>query len=380
LIFYLTFNDAPSGIYSSQVIDVVKYFNNVLNQKTNLVAFISLRGFFDNRKKIKNELSDAFVIPMFPGVHRWRWNTLILKFLVLMVQPKAIIGRSVLATQMAMKVKGSKRKIVYDGRGAIAAEWREYGVITNTNMLNEIDVLERDCVLKSDFRIAVSHQLIKYWQTKFNYDTNEYVVIPCTLNKVFESIDINEKAIDKARKVIGFEVSDVVLVYSGSIAGWQSFDLLYQFVKPFLEERHTHKLLFLSGKDASIDKLMDLFPKQVVCKKVDPIDVPNYLIAADYGLLIREKSITNKVASPVKFAEYLACGLNVIISEDLGDYTEFVLKNNCGFVLSEIVKLDIGSIILEKKLNNQILAMQYFFKAASMNAIAYQNILSSLSI
>jgi hypothetical protein len=35
---------------------------------------------------------------------------------------------------------------------------------------------------------------------------------------------------------------------------------------------------------------------------------------------------TNKIASPVKFAEYLTCGLNIIISNNLGVYTDFTLK------------------------------------------------------
>ena len=64
-------------------------------------------------------------------------------------------------------------------------------------------------------------------------------------------------------------------------------------------------------------------------------EVPKYLLAADYGLLIRENTVTNQVASPVKFAEYLACGLPVIISRNLGDYSEFVTKNNCGYLLNE---------------------------------------------
>ncbi|MCX6312806.1 MAG: glycosyl transferase, partial [Bacteroidetes bacterium] len=39
-------------------------------------------------------------------------------------------------------------------------------------------------------------------------------------------------------------------------------------------------------------------------------------------------------ASPVKFAEYLAAGLEVIISENLGDYSKYVIENNVGMILS----------------------------------------------
>jgi len=63
--------------------------------------------------------------------------------------------------------------------------------------------------------------------------------------------------------------------------------------------------------------------------------VADHLIVGDYGLLIRENSVTNQVASPVKFAEYLACGLKVIISEDLGDYTKLSSQKNWGYVYTD---------------------------------------------
>ncbi len=138
-----------------------------------------------------------------------------------------------------------------------------------------------------------------------------------------------------ARKLFNLEKKDVVFLYSGSIAGWQSFNLLYDFINPLLRSASTNKIVFLSGEDDNISKLKSEFPNQVFSEKVSQHKVPEYLLMADYGLLIREESITNKVASPVKFAEYLACGLKVIISKNLGDYSNFVVKNNCGYLLSE---------------------------------------------
>ena len=81
--------------------------------------------------------------------------------------------------------------------------------------------------------------------------------------------------------------------------------------------------------------MIELFPDQIICKELFPSQVSKYLGVGNYGLLIREKSITNLVASPVKFAEYLACGLNVIISEGIGDYSEFVAAHGCGQLVNE---------------------------------------------
>ena len=59
--------------------------------------------------------------------------------------------------------------------------------------------------------------------------------------------------------------------------------------------------------------------------------------------MYRESSVTNQVASPVKIAEYLSCGLKIIISKNLGDYSEMIEKYNLGY----IIKND-NSINLEK--------------------------------
>jgi glycosyltransferase involved in cell wall biosynthesis len=62
-------------------------------------------------------------------------------------------------------------------------------------------------------------------------------------------------------------------------------------------------------------------------------EVPRYLAAGDIGLLLREPSLVNAVASPVKFAEYLAAGLPVVLTEGIGDYSDLAMRNNLGVVL-----------------------------------------------
>ena len=75
------------------------------------------------------------------------------------------------------------------------------------------------------------------------------------------------------------------------------------------------------------------------------------MISADYGYVYRNQTETNKVASPVKIAEYLSCGLKLLISNSLGDYSNLTTSNNLGFNLdsndfnfSDIQKVSIGQI------------------------------------
>ncbi|MBL7901657.1 MAG: hypothetical protein JNK73_06655 [Bacteroidia bacterium] len=373
MIFYLSYNDGPSGIFSSQVIDVVKFIRSEFNIPIRLVAFISIRNFLKQRRSIKQELPAAIVLPMVPGIGRWRWNIFSVYCLLVLFRPKLIIGRSVIATQLALRSKNPKQRVVYDGRGAIAAEWKEYKVVSDQKLLNEIEGLERSAILDSDFRIAVSGQLLEFWQTNYGYKGRKHVIIPCTINAAFEHMNLNEQSIARQRKLIGIKEEDVVFVYSGSLAGWQSFDLLRFYITPLLSSERKIRILFLTDKDANIAKLEVEYPEQVICRKVRPAEVPAMLMCADYGLLIREQTITNRVASPVKFAEYLACGLKVVISDHLGDYSEFIQTHDCGYAFP--ISFAIIKPSQQEKAKMRGLALNYFTK--KIHTKAYSEIMKS---
>ncbi|RME16579.1 MAG: hypothetical protein D6799_04755, partial [Bacteroidetes bacterium] len=94
-MLFVTFNDYPGGIYYSQVIDVIEYLNVLSCKKNRLIAFISLRNFFENRRKIKERYSYSLVIPMFPGVQNWRWNRIWMFFIGILFFRSSVICRGV---------------------------------------------------------------------------------------------------------------------------------------------------------------------------------------------------------------------------------------------------------------------------------------------
>jgi hypothetical protein len=338
LTCYLTFNDGPSGIYSGQVIDVVAHLRRHFDVNLRLIALISLRGYRKNRQAIKSQMKDAIVLPMVPGVHRWRLNSMMLRVVIGFLRPRVIIGRSVLATILARRAS-RKAQVVYDGRGAIAAEWTEYNVVRDERLRSQILQLECKAVNDSDFRIAVSSRLVKYWSEKCGYTGNCHVLIPCTLNSVYIDLQHSENMIARSRNALGFGAGDVVIGYSGSLAGWQGIDQLVDVIRQLMQSDHRVKALFLSHMAPAISELERQFPGRVVRSMEAVGKVPEVLMAADYGLLLRERSVTNQVASPVKFAEYLACGLKILISPEIGDFSDFVSLHGCGHVFPEIPEL-----------------------------------------
>ena len=335
-MIYLTYADQPSGVYSSQVIDVCNFLNESHNALIRLVSFISLHNFSHNRQKIKREMPSAIVLPMLPRMTSFGFNTLMLFFVLLFLNQRSVIARNVLAARIALRLRSFlKLKVCFDGRGAIAAEWNEYQVVPLQEWKNSIHTWEKLVVLNVDFRIAVSEELVKYWNERYGYSENKHVVIPCTLNTSFRPEILKQEEIENARKKMKFDADDIILVYSGSTAGWQSFDLLQGFLQKIINNNKNIKVLFLSEKDKNVDQLKAEFPDKIFQTFVKHSEVSGILKSCDIGILIREKSVTNQVASPTKFAEYLSAGLPVIISEGIGDYTSFVKQNDCGWVLDE---------------------------------------------
>ena len=151
-------------------------------------------------------------------------------------------------------------------------------------------------------------------------------MIPCTLGQ----------DVEHAAPVFGDRRDEAVrLVYSGSTAGWQSFDLLNPLLTRLLDEQPMVQVLFLSKRDANNSALEAAYPGRVAVKWLDHAHVAEALAGCDFGIMVREKTITNRVASPTKFAEYLSSGLRVITNTDLGDFSALVAAHDLGLVVAE---------------------------------------------
>ena len=326
MILYLTYNDQPSGVYWSQVTDVVEHLNTLDAGQVKLVALVSGRDFLKTRRTIKAHSPSAWVLPMVPTMKRWKQNTAILAWVCRLLRPSGIICRGPFATWMALRMRdrGLTKKVCFDGRGAYAAEWEEYRIIDDDALIAQFRPLENEAVHKSDFRLAVSNALVAHWRERYGYTGEAHVVVPCTLGADVRLTATKER-ID----------GNVRLVYSGSTAGWQSFELLNGLLRQVLDAQPNVHVLFLSKRDPNNSALEAAYPGRVQVNWLDHAQVAAALAECDYGIMVRERTITNQVASPTKFAEYLSNGLKVITNEGLGDFSELVRKEGLGIVLRD---------------------------------------------
>ena len=338
-ISYVAFNDLYSGIFNSQVLEVLKlYKKNSINIR--LISFVSFRYYFSEKRKIKNFHNKTIIVPIIFPLKYWSLSRFILFFLI--YNNKIVICRGIFSANLALISRRKKCKIIYDGRGAINAEQIEYGVYNNTGLENKIYNLEKRAVLETDYRISVSNKLLNYWYREFNYKSKDHVVIPSSCSNNY-----NNKVLD--REDLNISENSILVVFSGSISKWHSYSKMISDFTKILNKNPRVNLLFLSKLNSHIATIKNKFPERVFVFWVDPKDVFSYLNIADYGYVVREDSITNQVSSPVKIAEYLSCGLKILISKNIGDYSEMIEKNDLGYIIENYITIYLEKVNISEK-------------------------------
>ena len=66
-----------------------------------------------------------------------------------------------------------------------------------------------------------------------------------------------------------------------------------------------------------------------------PEEIPEILLGADLGIsFLRLQTFAHRIASPVKMAEYLACGLPVVINPGIGDTSRIIQTYRVGIIVN----------------------------------------------
>ena len=108
--------------------------------------------------------------------------------------------------------------------------------------------------------------------------------------------------------------------------------------------RPIRNLLFLSRIETEKGVFILLKMFQGLVKKYPQLN----LFVAGSGIIWRNDSIVNKVASPVKFSEYLCAGLPVIANDNVDLISELIEKSKCGFIVNTIQ--DINDMVVRNLL------------------------------
>jgi glycosyltransferase involved in cell wall biosynthesis len=253
--------------------------------------------------------------------------------------------RNSLATGMALDVRRTRPnvRVIFDCRGAAPAEvLYRHGLNEDNPESWPRDVREsyryfsqteaRACG-EADHIIAVSAAMVDYLRKRYKTVAGPFSIVPCCIDaSPFDQTAEDRKAVREE-----YRFGDkFVVCYCGSLEAYQLPD---QCLRVFhLIQRRVPNAFFLAitthparMEAAILEAGVDSSCTQVI--SAAPEEVPRLLASADVGLLLRDRSIVNRVAAPLKFAEYLASGLPVILTPSIGDYSDFVLTNHCGLIV-----------------------------------------------
>ncbi len=366
--FFITVNDIYSGIYQSQVIDVIQLVKPRLQLR--LVALVPMQFYTRERKVLRKQLPNALVLPMVFGIRHWHWHVVIVSIIL---KGASVWARGPMAAWVAQK-SGSKR-LIYDGRAAVKAELEEFDLVSTKRVQESIIEAEKSAVLNSGYRLAVSAALVSFWKNEYHYTSDRHVVIPSTASNVPQLMPA--KSIAELKQRVGFTTKQVILCFSGGNGAWNNPQEHNNWFLQYLTADSNHALLFLTPPGAYIAELERRFPEQIKQLWVNPKDVSTYLQLADYGLLLRSNQVTNQVASPVKFAEYLVAGLPVIVSPVIADFAKFVQKHAVGQVSSLEVNFDQTSAAT--KIHCRQAGIAYFTKKSDSIRASFNTLINYLS-
>lgn len=243
-------------------------------------------------------------------------------------------------------------KMIFDLRGLMAEEyvdaehWREGSIPYRITKAAERRIFEEtDAVVTLTERIW---PIIREWQGLRGREV-QHEVIPCCVDLSLFKFSDEERAKRRAELGIGDKFT---IVYSGSLDGWYLTEKMADFFAVFRRRRPDAHLLWLTnGSHERVKGLMasrKVEPDQFSVLSVPARLVPSYLAAADAGLSFIRRCFSKIASSPTKNAEYLACGLPLIINRGIGDSDALVEEWNAGVLLEDFTDAEyerIGSAI-----------------------------------
>jgi glycosyltransferase involved in cell wall biosynthesis len=179
-------------------------------------------------------------------------------------------------------------------------------------------------------------KIIKDWDGLRQRPEIVHQVVPCCAD--LDLFRFSETDRRKRREQLGLN-DEVVLVYSGSIEGWYLTEQMADFFASMLGRRSdAHALWLTPAKHERVRELMrqrnvDEGRYSVVAAL--PREVPSYLSASDVGVAFIKPCFSKLASSPTKYAEYLACGLPLVINAGIGDSDSLITEEHSGALVGD---------------------------------------------
>jgi glycosyltransferase involved in cell wall biosynthesis len=259
-----------------------------------------------------------------------------------------IHARNHVAAAIALRLKQrSGAKFIFDVRGLMADEYVDAEHWKKDSLPYRITKsAERRALAAADGVVTLTERIwpiMKEWPALCERDVI-HEVVPCCAD--LELFRFNEDERRRRRDELRFG-NRFVIVYSGSIDGWYLTEVMADFFVAVQRQKPDAHFLWLTpSKHDRIRELMRARGSgddQYTIVASVPRAVASYLSAADVGLAFLKPCFSKLASSPTKYAEYLACGLPLIINAGVGDSDALITHEQIGALIHDFTEEDYGS-------------------------------------
>lgn len=357
IIYFVYDGIITQSVFDSQVLGPLKELRKNKEAKVSLTAFENAQAFLFQNKKLRRKEREIrsklnIRVNFYPRIPGWIGiylvALLLIPFLYGSIRKRKIVfhARGTKAAFIGCKLKKflPSLEVLYDSRGLEPEEYlyslRSQISNSRTDLTRKesktfakLKQVEEYIVRCVDYIFCVSAEMKKHFLKIYDIEEERISIVPCGIDETVFFFD--EKTRDTMRKEMNLR-NKLVFVYSGSMHPLQMPRVMLRLFNQFYELEKEVLFLILTSEVEKIEKLLTcelVPPENYNVLSVEHSEVPMYLNAADIGILLREKNIVNLVACPTKFAEYVACGLHVILTEKIDDMSGIVGKEKMGEVL-----------------------------------------------
>ena len=353
-VVYLVVREGLSGVFDAQVLRPLSKYGAEVRARVVVCEPIGSFVRTDGRRaqqergiRASSLGVDLATIPSAPARAKWLWDDchLLRRWLGRKFGPADVFIVHARGSAAALLALGMRRwfphvRVIFDCRGAEPAEQEELLALagethsrTGRRRLRVVQWTERVSATQSDHVLCVSKAMADYLSEQYAMQVARVTVVPCCVDTDMFAKAAHER--DATRRELG--VADrLVVAYCGSLEFYQCPDeslRIFAAIKARRPDAHFLALTRSADRMRQFCKSAGFRDEDCTVLSLEPAAVPRYLAASDVGLLPRQESLVNRVASPVKFAEYLASGTPVILSNQIGDYSELARWKNVGLVL-----------------------------------------------
>lgn len=253
-----------------------------------------------------------------------------------------IHARSHIPATIALLLKRSHNfKFIFDLRGLMAEEYVDAGHWQANNLpFRLIKNVERRAFAAADGVVTLTQAIwpiIKEWDGLRGRNVS-HAVIPCCADLEKFQFRSADRATRRAELGLVGVNDRYTIVYSGSLDGWYMTAEMADFGATLLRQRPDAFFLWLTpNRHERVHELMaarGLTRQQYAVCAANPAEVPAYLCAADAGLAFIKPCFSKIASSPTKTAEYLGCGLPLVLNAGIGDSDTLITQEKAGALVT----------------------------------------------